>query len=95
MKQIPSRLDDALLVEGLLQLETPDETRRVVQDLFTPAEIRTLTQRILVARMLSSGATYSEIERQTGASTATISRVNRSFRHGAGGYKAVLSRING
>ena len=94
MKQISSLPDDALLVQGLLQLETPDETRRVVQDLFTPAEIRTLTQRIQVARMLSIRATYSEIERQTGASTATISRVNRSVRHGAGGYKAVLSRIN-
>lgn len=95
MKQISNQPDDALLVQGLLQLETPDETRRVVQDLFTPAEVRTLTQRIQVARMLSIGATYSEIERQTGASTATISRVNRSLRHGVGGYKAVLSRING
>ena len=57
-------------------------------------EIQDISQRLEVAKLLSRGVSYTAICKETGASTATISRVSRSYEYGAGGYKAVIARLN-
>ena len=85
----------ALLVRAILALETEEECRAFLEDLMTGKEIQDCSQRILVARMLREKLVYSRIARDTGASTATISRVNRCCTYGAGGYRTVLERLEG
>ena len=89
-------LDDQsveMLYSAFLQLETADECRAFLEDLCTITELRSLAQRLDVAGLLQKCHTYSEISEQTGASTATISRVNRSLIYGAGGYPLILERL--
>jgi TrpR-related protein YerC/YecD len=83
----------ALLVKALLSLETEAECQAFLEDLMTGKEIADCGQRLLVARLLREQLVYSRIARITGASSATISRVNRCYTYGAGGYKAVLDRL--
>lgn len=80
------------LFDAILALETEDECSRFLDDLCTIAELQALSQRIEVVRMLDSHAKYHEISERTGASTATISRVNRCLMYGAGGYRLVLDK---
>ena len=82
-----------LLTEVLLSLKTEDEARSLLNDLCTIREMQDLGQRLEVARLLRRQMTYSDIAQQTGASTATISRVNRCLVYGAGGYRTVLERL--
>ena len=82
-----------LLTEVLLSLKTKDEVRSLLSDLCTIREMQDLGQRLEVARLLRRQMTYSDIAQQTGASTATISRVNRCLVYGAGGYRTVLERL--
>ena len=82
-----------LLTEVLLSLTTEDEARSLLSDLCTIREMQDLGQRLEVARLLRRQMTYSDIAQQTGASTATISRVNRCLVYGAGGYRTVLERL--
>ena len=82
-----------LLTEVLLSLKTEDEARSLLSDLCTIWEMQDLGQRLEVARLLRRQMTYSDIAQQTGASTATISRVNRCLVYGAGGYRTVLERL--
>ena len=82
-----------LLTEVLLSLKTEDEARSLLSDLCTIREMQDLGQRLEVARLLRRQMTYSDIAQQTGASTATISRVNRCLVYGAGGYRTVLERL--
>ncbi len=82
-----------LLTEVLLSLKTEDEVRSLLSDLCTIREMQDLGQRLEVARLLRRQMTYSDIAQQTGASTATISRVNRCLVYGAGGYRTVLERL--
>lgn len=79
-----------LLYSAVLTLETPDECKRLFEDLCTPKEIKSIAQRFAVAKMLSEGKIYNEIVEETGASTATISRVNRTMSRGS---KTVLERL--
>ncbi|MBO5560357.1 MAG: helix-turn-helix domain-containing protein [Firmicutes bacterium] len=81
------------LFDGILQLQTVEECYAFFEDICTIHEIQSLAQRFEVARMLQNGITYSEIAAKTGASTATISRVNRCLNYGEGGYKTVLERL--
>ena len=81
------------LLEGLLSLETADECYRFLQDLCTIQEIKAMSQRLEVARLLRQNITYQEISERTGASTATISRVGRALNYGADGYDVVLERL--
>ena len=83
----------ALLVRAILALETEDECRAFLEDLMTGKEIQDCSQRILVAKLLREDLVYSRIAQVTGASSATISRVNRCCTYGAGGYQTVLERI--
>ena len=82
-----------LMIKAIMTLETEEECRAFLEDLMTKKEIADISQRILVAQMLSEQAVYNKIADETGASTATISRVNRSYSYGTGGYKTVLSRL--
>lgn len=88
----------ALGVEGLfraiLTLQTEEECADFFQDLCTVQELKSMSQRYQVAMMLKDKKVYSDIVRQTGASTATISRVNRSLSYGNDGYQLVLDRLN-
>lgn len=81
------------LFRAILKLESTEECDRFFEDICTIAEIKALAQRLEVARMLSKGNTYLEISEKTGASTATISRVNRCLHYGADGYRVVLDRL--
>ena len=83
-----------LLAEALLSLQTKEEVYQVLDDLCTINEIKVMSQRMQIARMLNQEqSTYNEIADVTGASTATISRVNRCLNYGNGGYRLVLERI--
>ena len=81
------------LYQAILQLKDPQECYDFFQDLCTVSELRSMEQRFEVASLLESGMIYNEILERTGASSATISRVNRSLLNGAGGYENVLERM--
>lgn len=81
------------LFEAIIQLESVDECFDFFEDLATINEILSLSQRFEVARMLRQHKTYLEIAEKTGASTATISRVNRSLNYGNDGYDLAIQRI--
>jgi TrpR-related protein YerC/YecD len=83
------------LFDAVLCLKDREECYRFFDDLCTVQELRALTQRLLVAGMLDQSAVYNEIVAETGASTATISRVNRSLHYGSGGYRTVFDRLAG
>ena len=83
------------LFEAVLGLETEEECAAFFEDICTLKEMKDLSQRLEVARMLHSGKNYIEISRETGASTATICRVNKCLHHGSGGYLAVFDKANG
>ena len=93
MKQTPKE-DHDLLYESLLQLNNVEECRRFMEDLCTVTELKAMRQRIEVAMYLREGMIYQDILKHTGASSATISRVNRSLIYGAGGYQTVLPRLD-
>jgi len=82
------------LFEAVLQLKTKEECYIFFEDLCTINEILSLSQRLDVAKMLREKKTYMEIADKTGASTATISRVNRSLAYGNDGYDMVFDRMN-
>ena len=80
------------LYEAILSLETVEECRNFFDDLCTVSELRAMEQRYEVAKLLYEGMIYNDILEKTGASSATISRVNRSLQYGADGYQAVFER---
>jgi len=81
------------MAEAMLTLRDREEALLFFEDIFTIKELQAVAQRLAVARLLKKKVTYQDIAEQTGASTATISRVNRSLTYGAGGYQMVLSRM--
>ncbi len=83
-------LDFSNLYKAVLSLKSEDECKAFFEDICTIKELEAINQRLEVARMLSKEKTFNEIVASTGASTTTISRVNRCLRYGAGGYKLVL-----
>jgi TrpR-related protein YerC/YecD len=85
--------DSVALVDALLRLETRNEAERFLRDLCTLSEIREMSQRWAVVRLLDGGMHYAQISRETGASTATITRIASWLRHGEGGYRAALDRL--
>ena len=85
-----------VLCKAFASLENEEEIRRFLEDLCTPQEIDALSRRLMVAVMLKRGDVYTKIVEQTGASTATISRVNKTLTYqSAGGYSIILDRISG
>lgn len=81
------------LYKAILKLETLEECKHFFDDLCTVTELQALEQRYQVATYLSKGMIYNEILDKTGASSATISRVNRSLQYGKGGYAVVFERL--
>lgn len=93
-KKIKSELVDRLF-QCILSMETVEECYQLFEDLCTVNEIQAIAQRMEVAVMLNAKKTYVEIAEKTGASTATISRVNRCLHYGTDGYKLAISRVYG
>ena len=87
-------MDLSYLFEAVLCLKTVEECYAFFEDLCTVPELKALSQRLHVAKMLSEQRVYSDIVSQTGASTATISRVNRSLSYGSDGYRIVFERLD-
>lgn len=81
------------LCEAILSLEKKEEVYAFLEDVATVSEIKALSQRLEVAKLLDEGMTYPQIAQKTGASTATISRVKKCLDYGAGGYPYVLEKI--
>ena len=81
------------LYKAILMLETEEECYNFFQDLCTVSELRSMEQRYEVATLLNDGMIYNDILERTGASSATISRVNRSLIYGNGGYESVLEKM--
>lgn len=79
--------------EAVLLLENIEECYRFFEDVCTIKEMQAITQRLEVAKLLKAKKTYNEIEAETGASTATISRINRSLNYGSNGYDLILKRL--
>jgi len=82
-----------LLAQAFLSLQSEEDCYRLFEDLFTIREVQDLSSRMEIAMMLRDRVTYNEIVEKTGASTATIGRVNRALNYGAGGYQRVFERI--
>ena len=80
------------LFQGIMSLDSLEECYNFFEDLCTITELRAMAQRFQVAKMLAQGQIYSDIVRETGASTATISRVNKCLIYGTDGYRMVLDR---
>lgn len=91
IKEIPNI---ELLFNAILSLKTVDECYDFFEDLCTVIELKSISQRMVVAKMLNDKCLYNEIVKQTGASTATISRVNRTLNYGSDGYNIVFKRMN-
>ncbi|WMM23887.1 YerC/YecD family TrpR-related protein [Tissierella sp. MB52-C2] len=79
--------------EAILLLENREECYRFFEDICTIKEIQAISQRLEVAKLLKTNKTYNEIEAETGASTATISRINRALNYGSEGYNVVLKKL--
>ncbi len=92
MEKFRTELTDKL-VSGILKLKTEEECYKFFEDICTIKEIKEIAQRLEVARLLEEGRAYNDVAKQTGASTATISRVNKCISYGSGGYKIVLDRM--
>ncbi len=80
------------LYSAILSLETQEDCRMFFEDICTIKELETMSQRLEVAKMLLDKKTFNEIVQATGASTTTISRVNRCLNYGDGGYRKVLDK---
>ncbi len=93
MSKFIDKVSGDTLYRAVLTLKNEDECRRFFQDLCTVSELKAMEQRMDVAMLLDDGMIYSEVLEKTGASTATISRVNRSLQYGAEGYKTVIPRL--
>ena len=81
------------LIDAILRLESRDEAERFLRDLCTLGELHDMAQRWAVVRLLDGGLHYAEISRQTGASTATITRIASWLNHGEGGYREMLEKL--
>lgn len=82
-----------ILYEAIVSLRDVEECKKFFQDLCTVSELKAMEQRMEVAMLLDQGLIYSEILERTGASSATISRVNRCLHYGANGYRTILPRL--
>ncbi len=85
--------DTDFLFDAILQLKDRDDCYRFFEDLCTVPELKAMAQRITVAKMLDDKCVYTDIEAKTGASTATISRVNRALTYGCDAYRMVFDRL--
>lgn len=92
MEKLHSEIDR--LYKAILNLKNEEECAAFLEDICTIKEIQDLSQRLQVAVMLKDGYNYQEVCKQTGASTATICRVNKCLTYGRGGYRIALERLD-
>ena len=90
---LPKNAETDLLFQSILFLQSVEECYQYFEDLCTVREVQSISQRLAVARMLAGGQSYQQTIAETGASSATISRVKRCLEYGAGGYQIVLERL--
>ena len=93
MNKLPKKPRNENMYKAILTLKDVDECMKFFDDLCTVAELMAMEQRYQVARCLNDGMIYNDILAETGASSATISRVNRSLQYGSGGYSIVFDRM--
>lgn len=93
MSKFSDKTSTGALYQAVMAIQTEEECRRFFQDLCTVSELKAMEQRMEVALLLDQGMIYSEVLEHTGASSATISRVNRCLRYGANGYTTVIPRM--
>ena len=93
MNKLSRKPRNEKMYEAILSLKTMDECMRFFDDLCTVSELMAMEQRYQVAACLNEGMIYNDILAQTGASSATISRVNRPLQYGKGGYAVVFERL--
>ena len=93
MSRSSKKKERDLLYDAILTLKDKEECKRFFKDMCTISELRALEQRFEVARLLSEGMIYNDILARTGASSATISRVNRSLQYGEGSYDDIIPRV--
>lgn len=91
-KFLDKQSSDALY-RAIVSIQNEEECHKFLEDLCTVSELKAMQQRMDVALLLDQGLIYSEILEKTGASSATISRVNRCLHYGAGGYKIIVPRL--
>ena len=95
MNKLPKKPRNEMMYRAILSLETVEECMKFFDDLCSVTELMAMEQRFQVASCLDDGKIYNDILAETGASSATISRVNRSLQYGSGGYQVVFERIKG
>ncbi|MBQ4426208.1 MAG: hypothetical protein II881_00450 [Oscillospiraceae bacterium] len=83
----------SLLIRAVTRIGSEEEARDFLEDILTNKEIISISQRLTVAKMLLAGEKYADIEKATGASSATVVRVNQCIRYGAGGYRSVIEKL--
>ena len=83
------------LYKAIVSIENEEECAAFLEDICTIKELQDISQRLQVAIMLSRGSNYQEVSKETGASTATICRVNKCLLYGGGGYRSILEKIDG
>ena len=93
MSKFLDKPSSGVLYEAIASLRDAEECRRFLQDLCTVSELKAMEQRMEVALLLDQGMIYSEILERTGASSATISRVNPCLHYGADGYRTIIPRL--
>ena len=93
MNKLPKQPRNENMYKAILTLKDVDECMKFFDDLCTVSELMAMEQRYQVARCLNDGMIYNDILAETGASSATISRVNRSLQYGSGGYSIVFDRM--
>ena len=93
MNKLPKKPRNENMYKAILTLKDVDECMKFFDDLCTVSELMAMEQRYQVARCLNDGMIYNDILAETGASSATISRVNRSLQSGSGGYSIVFDRM--
>ncbi|MCI6647778.1 MAG: YerC/YecD family TrpR-related protein [Oscillospiraceae bacterium] len=93
MEHIFEQANPQLLIRAILALETAEECQAFLEDIMTTREVLDISQRMAVAWQLDDKVSTAKIAEATGASPATISRVNRCYQYGAGGYTAVLKKL--
>ena len=93
MNKLPKKPRNEAMYKAILTLKDVDECMKFFDDLCTVSELMAMEQRYQVARCLNDGMIYNDILAETGASSATISRVNRSLQYGSGGYSIAFDRM--
>ncbi|MBQ8614838.1 MAG: TrpR-like protein, YerC/YecD [Ruminiclostridium sp.] len=94
-KQVINTENRQFLYEAILKLQNLEECEAFFEDLCTVQELESISQRLVVAKLLTEDKVYTDIVDRTGASTATISRVNRTLQSGKDGYSIIFNRFSG